>query len=47
MTWIEMAEAAPAFVQWCVQKYGPLPDGEIVEADYDRYYKAYTEGTTT
>lgn len=35
ITWRELASIFPQFVQWAAQR-GPLPDGEIREADYSR-----------
>jgi hypothetical protein len=29
MTWREIAERYPEFVQWVVQTFGPLPEGEV------------------
>ena len=41
MTWKDLAEKFPEFVQWIVQKFGPLPDGPIEENDYNRFKEAY------
>lgn len=43
MTWKELAAKLPEFVQWVVQRHGPLPEGPIREADYNRF-KAEYEG---
>jgi hypothetical protein len=43
-TWKELARTYPEFVQWVVQRYGPLPDGPINEADYTRYATEYQGG---
>lgn len=40
-TWTDVAKMYPQFVQWAVQKYGPLPDGPVKQADYERYVDAY------
>lgn len=40
-TWAEFARIYPEFVQWIVQRFGPLPEGNVREADYDRYKAAY------
>lgn len=36
MTWNDVATNLPEFVQWAVQKYGGLPEGEVTEDDYNR-----------
>lgn len=41
MTWREMTVIHPAFVQWVVARFGPLPDGAITQEDYERYIEAY------
>jgi hypothetical protein len=41
MTWKELATVYPDFVQWVVQVYGPLPEGDVTEADYERFGTAY------
>lgn len=46
MKWNEVAAIHPEFVQWVVQKFGPLPDGPVVEADYERFRAAF-EGKTS
>jgi hypothetical protein len=43
MTWRDLALRYPEFVQWAVQKHGPLPDGPIRQEDYERL-KAEFEG---
>jgi hypothetical protein len=43
MTWNDAAIRFPEFVQWIVARFGPLPDGEIKETDYIRFYNAYLE----
>ena len=40
-TWKDLAKAHPGFVQWVVQRFGPLPEGPIVQADYERYVAEY------
>jgi hypothetical protein len=40
-TWKELARTYPEFVQWVVQRYGPVPDGLINEADYTKYAIEY------
>lgn len=41
MTWRDLAARFPEFVQWIVARFGPLPDGPIREADYERFKAAY------
>lgn len=41
LTWKHIAAYDPEFVQWVVQRYGPLPDGPVNEADYERYLAAF------
>lgn len=41
MTWNDLAVAAPEFVQWIVARYGPLPDGDVDEADFNRFAMIY------
>lgn len=41
MTWRELAGRFPEFVQWVAQRYGPLSDGPVIEADYERFRTAY------
>lgn len=41
MTWKDLAKSYPEFVQWIVQKFGPLPEGEISADDYNRYADAW------
>ena len=41
MTWSQLAEHYPEFVAWVVQKFGPLPEGPVKEADYNRFKAAY------
>jgi hypothetical protein len=43
VTWHDIAAKYPVFVQWVVAKYGPLPDGEVQQADYERFAAAYQE----
>ena len=43
MEWRDLAVSYPEFVQWIVQKYGPLPDGEVKEEDYNKYKEAYED----
>jgi hypothetical protein len=43
MTWQDIAAAFPEFVQWAVATHGPLPDGEVVQADYERLAAEYWE----
>ena len=40
-TWNDIARIYPQFVQWVVQKHGPLPDGPAKQADYEKYATAY------
>ena len=37
MTWKDVAVWQPEFTQWIVQRYGPLPDGPVIEEDFSRY----------
>jgi len=41
--WRSVAAVFPEFVQWRVQKYGPIPDEEpnLSRADYDRLKAEY------
>jgi len=41
LTWRWVATQFPEFVQWVVQRHGPLPDGKVVPEDYDRYAAEY------
>jgi len=41
MEWKDAAVRFPEFVQWIVARFGPLPDGEIREADYSRFCRFY------
>lgn len=41
MTWRDLALVYPGFVQWLVQKHGPLPDGPVLEEDYNRFKAEY------
>lgn len=41
VSWAQIAERYPEFVQWCVASFGPLPDGEVIEEDYERMATAY------
>lgn len=41
MTWDKIAEFYPEFVAWAVQTEGPLPDGEVQRADYERLKAGY------
>jgi hypothetical protein len=43
MEWRDIAERYPEFVQWVVARFGPLPEGEVKEADYERFKGAYVE----
>jgi hypothetical protein len=43
MNWKEFALLYPEFVEWIVQKFGPLPEGAIDEEDYNRFKLAYEE----
>lgn len=40
-TWHDVAALYPEFAEWVVAKYGPLPDGEIQQEDYERLAAAY------
>jgi hypothetical protein len=41
LSWEDLAKIYPEFVQWVVQRFGPLPDGPVLEEDYDRFKDAY------
>jgi hypothetical protein len=43
ITWRDIATANPYFVQWVVQRFGPLPDGAIKRDDYDKFVDAYNK----
>lgn len=45
VTWREVAALYPGFVQWIVAIHGPLPDGEVTIADYERYREEYESVT--
>lgn len=45
LTWKVMTTLLPEFVQWIVQKYGPLPEGPIKQTDYERFKKEYNGKT--
>ena len=40
-TWADLAIVYPQFVQWVVQRDGPLSDGPILQEDYERLTAAY------
>jgi hypothetical protein len=40
--WRFVAQHWPEFVQWIVQKYGPLPE-HVEEEVYNRYAKEYRD----
>lgn len=41
VTWKKIARAYPEFVQWVVQTYGPVGDGEVDPEHYQRMVRAY------
>lgn len=43
MTWRDIAIQLPQFTQWVVQRFGPLPDGEVSREEYERYAAAYKQ----
>ena len=45
MTWRDIAGRYPEFVQWVVQRFGPLPEGEVRREDYERFARAYERET--
>ena len=47
MTWKAIAELYPTFVQWVVQRHGPLPDGVVSEAVYNEYKTEYENADKT
>lgn len=38
-----LAVMYPEFVQWVVQKYGSLPEGQVKKDDYEKYLAEYLE----
>ena len=45
ITWSDMTKWYPQFMQWVVQKFGPLPDGAVKTVDYEKFRSAYLERT--
>ena len=43
ITWTQLANLYPIEVAWIVQRYGPSPDGNIQQKDYERYRDAYDQ----
>lgn len=43
-TWRDLAVLQPVFVQWVVQKHGPLPDGEVDPELVLAHLAEYMEG---
>lgn len=43
MTWETISEVNPRWVEWLVQTYGPLPDGEVEQEQFEEYAKAFKE----
>lgn len=41
MIWNDIAVRYPEFTEWVVAEHGPLPDGEVEEADYERLADEY------
>ena len=41
MTWRDVAVRYPEFVQWVVARFGPLPEGPVIQEDYERFANAY------
>lgn len=42
-TWKEFAWIYPQFVQWIVQKYGGVPDGQVKREDYERFRREFLD----
>lgn len=42
MTWKDIAQYYPEFVQWVAQKYS-TPEGEVKQEDYECYSNEYFE----
>lgn len=40
-TWRDVAVIVPDFVQWIVQKHGPLPEGQVDIELYAHYLAEY------
>jgi hypothetical protein len=45
MTWDDVALHYPEFVQWIAAKFGPLPDGDVKQEDYERFKAAWDART--
>ena len=43
--WRTVAVLMPEFVQWIVQRFGPLPDGEVRREDFERFAAEYEART--
>lgn len=41
MTWKDIAVRYPEFIQWAVATHGPLPDGDVKQADYEKLAAEY------
>ncbi|MGB9113508.1 MAG: hypothetical protein WCF24_12380 [Acidimicrobiales bacterium] len=41
MTWKDIAQIYPEFVEWIEQRCGPLPDGNVKRADYEELVVRY------
>ena len=45
LPWVQVAQIIPQFVQWYVQKYGPIPDDEpmLTQARYEELKAEYED----
>lgn len=41
MTWKDIAQIYPEFVEWVVERRGPLPDGKVKRVDYEEFVVQY------
>lgn len=42
-TWNDVTAIVPEFVQWIVQKHGPLPEGQVDLELYAEYLTEYVQ----
>lgn len=43
-TWKDVAAAQPELIQKYIQKFGPLPEGEITQDSWEPFWEWITEG---
>ena len=43
LTWRDVAVLDPEFVQWVVQRFGPLPEGPVRPRDHKKYLAAFND----